>query len=375
MKILFFTRDYSPHDDRFLTVLGQSEHEIYLLRLEGNSGSKKNYRLPNRVTEINWRGGKRPAATVDYPGLLVDLKRVIRQVQPDIIHAGPIQKVAALVAQTGFKPLVSMSWGSDLLVEADSGAWMRWLTRVTLEKTSILIGDCQAVSRKAQEFGFPEERIVLFPWGVDLRHFSPGPGSRLRKHLGWEDAFILLCVRSWEPLYGVDLVVKGFAEAVKTEPRLRLVLLGSGSQEDEIKDLIAKNGLQEMVHLGGRIELDSLPEYYRAADLYMSASHSDGSSISLLEAMACGKPVLVSDIPGNADWVSSDETGWLFKDGDQENLTKNILAISQREDLENIGRNGRYLASRRADWNQNSQKIWQAYDLAVKFERKALLKK
>lgn len=375
MKILYFTRDYTPHDDRFLTVLGQSEHEIYLLRLEATSGSTKIGRLPNRVTEISWRGGKRPVARIDYPALLVDLKRVIRQVQPDIIHAGPIQSVAALAAQTGFRPLVSMSWGSDLLVEAESGTWMRWLTRVTLEKTSTLIGDCQAVSRKAQELGFPAERIVLFPWGVDLRHFSPGSGRTLRKKLGWQDAFILLCVRSWEPLYGVDLVVKSFSQAVKTEPRLRLILLGSGSMEDEIKGLVGKNGLQELVHVRGKVDLDDLPDYYRAADLYISASHSDGSSVSLLEAMACGIPALVSNIPGNREWITNDEAGWLFKDGNKKSLTENILAVSNRKDLENIGKNGRFLASRRADWNRNSQMIWQAYDLAMNFESKGNSKK
>ena len=55
---------------------------------------------------------------------------------------------------------------------------------------------------------------------------------------------------------------------------------------------------------------------YRAADLYLSASHSDGSSVSLMEALGCGLPVLVSDIPGNREWVTDGEQGWLFPDGD-----------------------------------------------------------
>jgi glycosyltransferase involved in cell wall biosynthesis len=375
VKILYFTRDYSPHDDRFLSALGQSEHQIYLLRLEGNPGAQKNRTLPNRVSEVFWLGGKRPQAWIDYPALLVDLQRVIRQVQPDIIHAGPIQSVASLVAQTGFKPLVSMSWGSDLLVDADSSAWMRWMTRFTLQKTSVLVGDCQAISQKAQTFGFPEERIVLFPWGVDLQHFSPGSGNALRKKLGWNKAFILLCVRSWEPLYGVDLVVRTFVQAVQAEPRLRLILLGGGSQEEEIKGLVEKNGLQEVIHFGGQVGLEDLPDYYRAADLYVSASHSDGSSVSLMEALACGKPALVSDIPGNREWITNEETGWLFKDNDERELIEEMLAASHRKDLENIGKNARFLASQRANWNQNSKKLLEAYELAKKVESKGKQRK
>jgi glycosyltransferase involved in cell wall biosynthesis len=370
VKILYFTRDYSPHDDRFLTALSRSDHQIYLLRLETASNRCKNITLPDHVEEIPWLGGKRKQAWVDYPALLVDLQRVIKVVKPDIIHAGPIQKAAALAAQAGFKPLVSMSWGSDLLVEADSSAWMTWLTRITLQKTSVLIGDCQAVSQKAQELGFPVERIVLFPWGVDLQRFSPGSGRSLREKLGWNKAFVLLCVRSWEPLYGVDLVVKSFFQAVKVEPGLRLILLGSGSMEEEIKQMVIKEGMTELVHFGGQVGVEELPDFYRAADLYLSASHSDGSSVSLLEAMACGKPALVSDIAGNKEWITSNDTGWFFRDGDVQSLAENMLSVSRRKDLDNIGKNGRFLVSRKADWNQNSQKIWNAYELAMKFEGK-----
>ena len=78
--------------------------------------------------------------------------------------------------------------------------------------------------------------------------------------------------------------------------------------------------INEKVFFGGHVPQIDLPGYYQAADLYISASHSDGSSVSLMEALASGLPVLVSDIPGNVEWVEPGRQGWLFKDSDVTSL-------------------------------------------------------
>lgn len=371
MKVLYFTRDYSPHDARFLNFLSQTEHQVYLLRLEGTAGKGNDRNLQANITEIDWLGGKRPQTWIDYPALQIDLQRVIKKIQPDLIHAGPIQKVASLVAQAGFSPLVSMSWGSDLLHDASSSSWMRWITHYTLQRTSVMIGDCKAVADKAEEFGLSKKNMVLFPWGVDLKYFSPGPADIIRKQLGWEKNFVILSTRSWEPIYGVDLLVSSFAMAVEKEPGLRLLIQGQGSQEKEIKKLVEKSNVEQKVHFGGTVSLKDLPDIYRSADLYVSASHSDGSSVSLMEALACGVPVLVSKIPGNLEWITNDKNGWIFRDGDMNDLTSSMIALSRRKDLAKVAKNCRALAVERADWSRNSQKLLQAYDLAMKVKGKA----
>ena len=126
---------------------------------------------------------------------------------------------------------------------------------------------------------------------------EPDEAALLRERLGWQGAFTILSLRSWEPVYGVDVVLRGFARAAKADPRLRLFLLGGGSLAGQIQGLLQQEGLHERVRLGGQVSQAALPGYYRAADLYVSASHSDGSSVSLLEALASGVPALVSDIP------------------------------------------------------------------------------
>ncbi len=311
--------------------------------------------------------GKSLSSGKRLPALWVDLRKVLSRLKPDVVHAGPIQSAAFLAALSGFQPLVSMSWGSDLLVDADRTRWMNWVTRYTLRRTKVLVGDCQAVRRKAQALGFAGERVALFPWGVDLKHFTPGPANDLRSRLGWEEAFVLLSLRSWEPIYGVDVLVRAFARAALQIPELRLLLLGGGSQAAMLRRLLAQNNLNERVYFGGHVTQESLPHFYQAADVYLSASHSDGSSVSLMEALASGLPGLVSDIPGNQEWIVPGVQGWLFPDGNEDALVEGILqAYRQRSRLAELGKASRRLAEQRADWTENFKGLLKAYDLATR---------
>ena len=118
MRVLYFTRDYTPHDYRFLSSLAESGQEVFFLRLERRGRQLEDRPLPPSVTQVPWRGGQAPFRWRDLPALLPALRGVLAQVRPDVLHAGPIPTVGFLAALSGFRPLVSMSWGSDLLKEA-----------------------------------------------------------------------------------------------------------------------------------------------------------------------------------------------------------------------------------------------------------------
>jgi glycosyltransferase involved in cell wall biosynthesis len=303
--------------------------------------------------------------------LLTGLKRVIRQVKPDLIHAGPIQTSALLAALSGFRPLVSMSWGYDLLVDANRNQFWRWATRYALQHSDVMVGDCRTIRQQAISFGMPDERIITFPWGIDLSHFNVSTFKRSNVQ-----TFFLLSTRGWEPIYGVDVIAQAFVKAAKEVqarrahgedlPELRLIMLGNGSQASLIRQIFAEGGVLDQIGFPGHAGYLDLPGYYHSADLYVSASHSDGSSISLLEAMACGRPVLVSDIPGNREWVRHGEEGWWFPDGDAGALARAILrAVEDRHRLPDMGQKARCVAEQRADWNKNFPKLIMAYDMAL----------
>ncbi len=365
MKILYFSRSYTPHDHRFLSALAETPYQVSFLQLEKPERRTEERSVPGGVNAIQWDGGKKLFHWRDVPALTLDLQRVILEVKPDVIHAGPVQSAAYLAARSGFQPLVTMSWGSDLLLDAERNDWMRRITRYTLKRTTVLAGDCEAVRDKAGQFGFPAERTVLFPWGVDLQRFTPARSNHFRNILGWQDAFIVLSLRSWEPLYGVDVLARGFAQAARQVPGLRLLMLSGGSQSETIRQIFEQAGVLDKVHFTGQISQNDLPLYYQAADLYVSASHSDGSSVSLMEALASGLPALVSDIPGNREWLADSGAGWLFPDGDDQALTERILnAYQRRGELQPVRLAARALAEKRANWPVNFKRLLFAYEKA-----------
>ncbi|MEN8173713.1 MAG: glycosyltransferase, partial [Chloroflexota bacterium] len=240
MRILYFSRDYTPHDYRFLKALGKTEHQIGYLRLERRGHPLEDRELPEGIDLIPWVGGKEPARFQDGLRLLIGLLGAIRAYNPDLIHAGPIQRAAFLTALAGFRPLVSMSWGYDLLIDASRNRWWTWATRFTLKRSAAMVGDCDTVRSLAVSYGMEADRIITFPWGIDLEHFKPiaerpqtgdehAAESSLRKQLEWDkDKFVLLSTRSWSSLYGVEDLAHAFVRAAHQHPELRLLILGDG---------------------------------------------------------------------------------------------------------------------------------------------------
>ncbi len=123
-----------------------------------------------------------------------------------------------------------------MLLDACRDEVWRWVTKYTLERADSLLADCLAVRDKAREFAsFENSQVVLLPWGVDLKRFRPGADSTgLRARLGWEDSFVVLSTRSWEPIYNIETVVKGFARAHKLNSKIKLILMGDGSDAPRI---------------------------------------------------------------------------------------------------------------------------------------------
>lgn len=363
MKIIYFSMGYSPHDHRFLSSLAQTEHRVYFVQLE----KTKHDRLPPEIELVDWAGSERDFRWLDVPKYVRSFKYLIDKIQPDVLHAGPIQTVGLIAALTGFRPLLMMSWGFDLMEDAHRNFWWEKVTQYVLRHSSFFISDAQVTRNKAVRYGMKPDRTIVFPWGVDLTHFTPRKKEREKK-----DEFILFCNRSWEPRYGVDVLAEAFVRVATRKPNARLNLLAGGSEAERIREILQENGAINQVRFKGYIQQEDLPAEYQAADLYISPSHVDGSSVSLMEAMSCGLPCLVSDIPANKEWVTEGENGWLFPDGNADALAEKILRVMKKRDtLDETGAVSRLVAEQRADWTKNFEKLLKAYERTAQLKERS----
>lgn len=366
MKILYFSRSCTGHDRRFMDAACGAGHEVRFLALQVSGVSDRD--PPGSVEKVDW---DRPDPVEESPAgclpLMESFEAVMKRIDPDVVQAGPVPTCGFMTALAGSRvPSIVVSWASDVLVDAEQGPSWRWATRLALRSADRVLCDADTVRQRIQEYAeIPDDRFIQLPWGTDPDRFHPGEPEDTSDipFADEENVFRILSTRSWEPIYGIETVLDAFGRALREEPRLRLILLASGSLEDRITGRIRDAGLDEVVARPGFVSRTRLPDFYRAADLYVSAARSDGTSVSLLEAMSSGLPVVVTDHPSNREWVEEGRNGWLASTGDALAFVRAILgavALSE-DDRAAMSRHNRDVIDRRAVWTNNVRRLLDAY--------------
>ena len=370
MRVLYFHRMDGVHDRRFIDALGHLPVDVFTLRLENPARPMSEWKPATNIHPLSFTGGINKFNLYQMSRIHKTLQQIVRDYQIDVVHAGPVDQCAWLAARANLVPLVSMSWGFDLLVNAKVSSISRRRIKYTLERTTILLDDCQTVSNAAAAYGFPQAQIITFPWGVDLKAYYPRDIKKSGNTPQDSKSIVLLSTRTMEKLYGCDVIIEAFIEAARQEPGLRMIMLGDGNQRQNLMRRIAAVELEDRVHFAGNLPEDEMTAQFHASDIYISASQSDGSSVSLLQAMACGLPAIVSDIPGNREWVSEGRNGWLFKVGDHHELARLMIEASRSLELRSdYGKTSRIIVKDRANWGKNFPRLMDAYRMAIELGR------
>jgi len=233
-----------------------------------------------------------------------NLRRLLDELQPNVLHAFYVRRYGWQAALAGFHPLVVSPWGSDLLRAAPRANRVRWWNRFTLRAADLVTVSSDWMRTTAVQAGALPDRIRLIPHGVDTRLFSPGPGDpALRERLALEDAPIILAPRAIRPLYRQEIVVE--ALAALTTPSRRPIAVMSARQANPgyLAALMARAqdlGVADQLRVLDDVAHEELPNLLRLADAVVSVPDSDSFPVSILEAMACGRPVVASDLPAVA---------------------------------------------------------------------------
>lgn len=348
-RLLYVGPGDTTHDRRFLARFVESGLRVHFLGLQSAQGA------PAGVRTVDWPEGRDALG----PEALGAFKKIVSDLRPDLIYAGPIPTAGFLAAESGFRPLALMSWGSDVLWDADRDPRARERAVRALSRADLVQVDCDAVKAKIQQLApGTSPRFVQFPWGVELDRFVPrSSGPPRRKE------FEIVSTRAWDAIYGIDTLLEGFRRAHREVPDIRLVLLGDGPRARDIESFINDSKLSSAVRRPGRVKEYDLIGHFHSADAYLSASRSDGSSISLLQALACGLPAIVSDLPANREWVAPGKNGWLFPVDDPAALADQLIA-AWRAGPETRGAYGaasRAKAVAEADWKANFHRLLDAF--------------
>jgi glycosyltransferase involved in cell wall biosynthesis len=355
LKVLYISRGYTLHDRRFLTSFAGRGWKTTHLPL---IAERLEDRLPPSSTfeRDPLLRSEEPATPSDWAMHEDALRAILTQVAPDVVTAGPVQSAGYLTALAGASPLVNVSWGTDILVDADRTPKLNAATEYSLAKSSVVFGDCRALREALKRHShLSDDEIVTFPWGIDFESFTPGMSSLdLRDKLGWQSCDVFISTCTWEQVYAIDVLVDAFAKVQARRPGARLILLGDGSRAIAIRDHITRLGLDSFAHARGPVSHALLPDVFREADVYVSSALSDDTSVSLLETMATGLPVVASDSYGNLEWIEPGVNGALASPRSPEALAAAMLeVVADPEAAGAISEANVTLARDRADWSRN----------------------
>jgi len=233
-----------------------------------------------------------------------------------------------------------------------------------LKEADKIIVVSNATRNYVLSLGAAPAKIEVLHNGVDLDRFKPlsGVKEEMRKKLGIsEDSRVVLTVRRLVYKNGIDTLLDSAEIAVKKNPKLVFVVVGKGPDFEEVKEKIAQLGMQRNFRLTGFVSDEDLPFYYNVADLFALPSKSgEGLPLVALEAMACGLPLVATNVGGTSE-VMSEKYGKLVPPNSPVSLAEAILDFS-RKDVSTLKKDLRTMIEQRYSWDKNVEKLVEIYE-------------
>jgi glycosyltransferase involved in cell wall biosynthesis len=296
---------------------------------------------------------------------VIQIRWLLRKLNPDILHTHYITDYGFLGALSCFHPLVVTAWGSDVLINPKLSRRGKWPVEFALRRADLITCDAEHIKAPLVELGANPAKINLINFGIDVQRFSPGPkDEELIRKLEISDSPVIISLRTLEPVYDIDSLVKAVPLVLKEVPEAKFLIAGKGSQEAKLRELAKSLGVDGSIKFVGLIPNDELPQYLRVADVYVSTSLSDaGIAASTAEAMACELPVVITDFGDNRKWVEDGENGFLVPLRNPEVLASRILALlSDKEKRIKFGQIGRRIIKERMNMEKEMQRMEMLYE-------------
>ncbi|HUX65308.1 TIGR04063 family PEP-CTERM/XrtA system glycosyltransferase [Sulfuricella sp.] len=282
--------------------------------------------------------------------LATRLAEIVPLIRPDILHAHSPALNAIAALRVGSKhgiPVVyevRAFWEDAAVDHGTSKEWgMRYrLTRGlethAFKRVDAVTTICEGLRRDIVARGIPEQKVTVIPNAVDIERFSVGGtgDATLKQQLGLIGHRIIGFIGSFYAYEGLDLLLQAFPTILKAVPDARLLLVGGGPQDDNLKRLAAELGIQGKVVFTGRVPHDQVQRYYDLVDILAYPRHSMRltelvTPLKPLEAMAQGRLLVASDVGGHKELIQDGKTGILFKAEDPLALASAVLQLLAEE--------------------------------------------
>jgi len=353
MKVLLLSDTYSEHTEKWAIGLANSGVEVGLFSF--NKASYDWYVHKNITVffepdnKINAESTLTKLAYVKYVSIL---KKIIKQFNPDILHAHYATSYGLVGALTNFHPYIISSWGSDVMKFPNKNFVARSILKYNFKKADLLCATSHTIEEYIQQV--IKAPVTVIPFGIDIEEFKPKKVESL-----FNDSDVVLgSIKPLESLYNIDILIKAYAKLLPKYNNLKLLIIGEGTEQNALNELCKELGIFEKVIFTGRIPFKEISRYYNMLNVLVNISEYESFGVSVVESMACGTPVVVSNVGGLKEVVKDDSVGLKVNIGDVDDTATAIeKLITDKNTYEQIATNARKHVIEKYNWEDNLKQM------------------
>lgn len=285
------------------------------------------------------------------------INKLIREFNPDILHAHYASSCGLVAALSGFHPFVLSVWGDDILEFPRKSPIHRFAIKKTIMRADYITATSHMLAGKTLELIGHQKKVEIIPFGVDLNIFKPQPIHK-------DDTIKIGTVRSFTPKYGLEYLIRAFAKLRQKYQNISLSLIGDGPLRQTMQSLAVSLELGESIIFAGAIPNAEVADKIRDFDIFVMPSVGEGDifGVAAVEAMATGLPVVATRVGGLPEVVDDGRTGAIVEPANIDSLVNGIEPYILSGDLrKRHGLQGRAKAEKYYDWIQNAQAMESLY--------------
>lgn len=286
----------SPHVEGYLNELLKVEKDVFFL------GEKEcHYLTSEHEFTVNFKSFSPFVLRKEY----IKLLKLLRELQPSLIHIHQVNRQAFFVSKAAKKlkiPVVLTAWGSDVLLMPKKNRVYRGMVSYCLRNASFITADAIHMIAEMKKMEPDSTKYVHLQYGI-----NPIEGA-FKEHIVFSNRIL-------NPLYRIDKIIDYFKEFQEQNQDWKLVIGATGSEEEKLKSKVKDLQLENHVAFVGWLQNEENRKWFSKSAIYISIPESDGTSVSVLEAMSAGCIPVVPDLPVSHEWIVDHENGIIEKKG------------------------------------------------------------
>lgn len=314
------------------------------------------FRIPNF---IKWKKDGNFLKSA-YLLALPKLKSLLIKFKPDLLHTQYASSYGLLASLANYHPSLLQVWGADVYRFPDKSKLHRSLLKFNLSRADRILSTSYSMTARTKTF--TNKPIDFIHLGVDIKRFRPFKVESIFK----PDDIVIGSIKTLEPQYGIEFLIKAFRLVKERLPQLplKLLIVGHGTLEHMLKKLVVELNLNNDTVFTGHIPYNEVPKYHNMLDIFVALSTEDSETfgVAAVEASACEKPVVVSDVGGLPEAVEHNLSGFIVKNKNIEQAADSIIRLVLDESLrKRMGIDGRKRVVENFNWEDKVEQIVSLY--------------